>query len=415
MIHSSSKFKETEPGLIPEDWKILKIKDIGQVVTGKTPPAANPEFWGEDIAFITPTDFTGYLKFANSSVRFLSESGKEKMKNILIPEQSVMITCIGSDMGKVAVTEKECVTNQQINSIIIDQRFANSSFVYYNLKNQYKLIRGMSTGGSTMPIINKTDFGNIEILFPSLPEQQKIAGILGVLDEKIELNRKMNKTLEQIAQAIFKKWFIDDADPNWETKKLVEVANIRKGLSYRGKDLVDSSENALAGIKCFKRGGGFNSEGLKPFDGEYKAEHLLSAGDLIVAMTDLTQAGEVLGKPALIPSIKGTNKIIASLDIVALDPTTQLGRGYLYLLLMRQESQDYLRGYSDGSTVLHLSINGLREFPVLIPDYKILEKFNLIIKPIFQKIQNNENQIINLSQIRDSLLPRLMSGKLRVI
>jgi len=174
-----SGWKETEIGLIPEDWEFFQIKDIGKVITGKTPSSTNPEYFGNDLPFITPTDFGNYNKTADISVRYLSKEGERKLKGLLIPAQSPIVTCIGSDMGKVAITKEECITNQQINSVIINKDMSDSHYIYYCLKNKYLLLRSMSTGGSTMPIINKTDFENIEILIPPISEQQKIAGILG--------------------------------------------------------------------------------------------------------------------------------------------------------------------------------------------------------------------------------------------
>lgn len=401
---SALGWKESELGEIPEDWEILKFDQIAELKKETYLPKA-----GDNLPYLG----LEHIDQQTLSINSVGSSDSVNSNKSRFESDDILFGKLRPYFKKIYQPKFDGVCSTDI-WVLKAKNKIDQDWLHWFVANQDFV--DMASSGSKGTKMPRADWGQVAISewpVPPFPEQQKIAEVLGALDEKIELNRKMNKTLESLAQTVFKKWFVDDADSNWGTKKLVEVANIRKGLSYKGKDLVDNSENALAGIKCFKRGGGFNPEGLKPFVGEYKDEHLLNTGDLVVAMTDLTQAGEVLGKPALVPSIKEANKIIASLDIVALDPIAELSKEFLYLLLLRQESQDYLWGYSNGSTVLHLSINGLREFPVLAPDKDTLAKFKLIAKPIFQSIQNNENQIINLSQIRDSLLPRLMSGKLR--
>ena len=293
--------------------------------------------------------------------------------------------------------------------------------------------------GSAQPQLPIRDLKYLKIIKPLIVKQKQIAEILSSLDDKIEMNRGMNKTLESIGQAIFKRWFVDFEFPNeqgkpykssggkmveselgkipnlWKVELLTDYVDIGKGLSYKGSDLNDSGTDALVGLKCFERGGGFRIDGTKHFAGEFKNQHILNPGDLIVAMTDLTQGAEVLGKPAIVPNITDAAHIVASLDVSILRPKTgRITKAYLYTLFMRQETQDYLFGYSNGLTVLHLSIKGLRDFKLVIGTDDILSKFNKIIDSIFTQTQILNDEINNLSRIRDSLLPRLMSGKIRV-
>ena len=113
------------------EWTSFKIRDIGVVVTGKTPSSNNPEDFGNEIPFITPTDYKNFCKVIYSSERFLSQVGTAKLTNKILPSKSIMVTCIGSDMGKVAVNAKPVITNQQINSIVPNQEKVDSDFLYY--------------------------------------------------------------------------------------------------------------------------------------------------------------------------------------------------------------------------------------------------------------------------------------------
>ena len=199
-------------------WKRVRIKEIGKVITGTTPSKNNPEHWGNEILFITPSDYKDYNKWSHNSERKLSVIGKEKLRKKLLPPKSVMVTCIGSDMGKVAITPFPVITNQQINSIIVDEKKAYYNFIYYFLKDRSEELKLLGhSGGSALPILNKSTFENLEITIPeSLDEQRAIAGVLSSLDDKIDLLHRQNKTLEAMAETLFRKWFIEEAKEDWE-------------------------------------------------------------------------------------------------------------------------------------------------------------------------------------------------------
>ena len=189
------------------EWKFLTIGDLGRIVTGKTPLTAVEGNFGGQIPFVTPSDMDG-RKTISTTARYLTEVGAASVKGAKIPAGSILVSCIGSDMGKAAVAGRDCVTNQQINSIIVEDRFSNG-FVYYNLSTRKDELRHQAAGGSAQPILNKGDFSRQKIMLPPLGEQKAIAAILGALDDKIELNRRMNATLEAMARALFQSWFVD--------------------------------------------------------------------------------------------------------------------------------------------------------------------------------------------------------------
>lgn len=188
-----------------EEWEIVTLGDLGKVVTGKTPSTSNEDFWGEDIPFITPTDFKNYNKYAFSSDRKLSTIGKNKVKNSVLPKNSILVTCIGSDMGKVVITKNECVTNQQINSLVLSNDDLLNEYVFQYLKNIYPLLRAIALGGTTMPIINKTDFENIEILLPTDEVLERFQSITLSSNQKIIENTKQIQTLENLRDTLLPK------------------------------------------------------------------------------------------------------------------------------------------------------------------------------------------------------------------
>src|SRR5690554_2297996 len=166
----------------------VKIGDIGKTITGKTPSSSDPEDFGAKYMFVTPSDSFD-KKIMNSTERFLSEEGAKKLSKKLLPPKSVMITCIGSAMGKVSMNETSCVTNQQINSIVPNNHF-DPDYIYYAIKNNYKVLRNAATGSTALPLINKTDFDILEIpLHKDKIYQQNIFGSFTI--------RRQNRTQQQ--------------------------------------------------------------------------------------------------------------------------------------------------------------------------------------------------------------------------
>ena len=150
---------------MPKEWRKDILSSLGQIITGSTPSSDSPEDFGNQIMFLTPTDFHEYTKYILSTERCLSELGHNKLKNRSIPPYSVIVTCIGSDMGKVGINTSVCVSNQQINSIIPFKNFY-TDYLYYCLNSKQELLKAYASGSSTMPLLNKSQFQNIEIVIP---------------------------------------------------------------------------------------------------------------------------------------------------------------------------------------------------------------------------------------------------------
>lgn len=163
----------------------VQIADLGKIVTGRTPSKSQKNCWGDGIDFITPSDMQSNSKVIKGTARGLSLDGgaKELFKNNLLPANSILVSCIGSDMGKTVMNLNQAVTNQQINSIIVEMKNVVPDYIYHYLasKKDYLQILGRS-GGGTMPIINKSNFMKITVPIPPLAEQERIVSILDKFD-----------------------------------------------------------------------------------------------------------------------------------------------------------------------------------------------------------------------------------------
>ena len=328
--------------------------------------------------------------------------------------------------------------------VIRANRKADTRFLMYALSQLN--ISGYVTG-STMPKLTQDNMNRIRVWIPAVREQRAIAHILGTLDDKIELNRRMNATLEAMARALFRSWFVDfdpvrakmegrdtglpkdiaDLFPDrlvdselgaipesWESARLDNVANITKGRSYRSRELV-ASDTALVTLKSFARGGGYRPEGLKPFRGVYKNEQVVQPGEVIVACTDVTQAAEVVGRSAVVGATSSFRTLVASLDVSIVRPKNAgVGRAFVYYLTGTEDFVAHALARTTGTTVLHLSKDAVASFRFALPPRPLVERFEHCANSLRAGIHANASAVASLADLRDALLPNLVSGDLRV-
>ncbi|MDE0486137.1 MAG: restriction endonuclease subunit S, partial [Nitrospira sp.] len=198
---------EREEQSTESDWIRRKIGALGRVVTGKTPSTVEKSNFDGPYPFITIPDLDGRV-FIDNTERTLSDKGAAVLRTCLLPPGAVLMSCIAT-VGRCGVTTRPSFTNQQINSVI-PVSGVDSRFLYYVFTQLGHELESTGGGGSVYTNVSKNRFSNIEVLMPvDLAEQRTIAHILGTLDDKIELNRRMNETLEAMARALFKSWFVD--------------------------------------------------------------------------------------------------------------------------------------------------------------------------------------------------------------
>ena len=323
-------------------------------------------------------------------------------------------------------------------------------FVYYLARDpSLRTFAIHSMQGSTgRQRVNADSLRLFEFSLPPIEEQRRIAQILSTLDDKIELNRQMNETLEATARAIFKSWFVD-FDPvkakmeghkppcmdtetaalfpsafqdsplgkipeGWTVEKIGNLVEIVKGRSYRSSELTES-DVALVSIKSIMRGGGYRPDNLRPYTGKYSPEQVIIPGELVIAYTDLTQEAEILGKPAIVRGDEKYQTLVPSLHLRIIRPLeSTVSVRFLYCLFRERHFQSHIYGYATGTTVLGLSKDGVPNYQFSLPSEEIRSVFDSFIEPLFAKIESNENESHTLAQTRDTLLPKLLSGEIRV-
>jgi type I restriction enzyme S subunit len=193
---------------IPEGWEVKSLKSLGNVITGKTPSSSNPKDFGNEFQFVTPSDFVGNKVITDSS-RKLSKIGRNRLSNKINPEKSVLVTCIGSDMGKVSLNIEECITNQQINSIVGNKEYY-SEFLYYKLNELKEELKSIAVGGSTMPMLSKSQFEAIEILKPFDEIMESFSNITCDITDYYSMQKKQNRKLTQLQSLLLSRLAVGD-------------------------------------------------------------------------------------------------------------------------------------------------------------------------------------------------------------
>jgi type I restriction enzyme, S subunit len=391
------------------EWKEYSLKDLGFIITGKTPSKKNPEDWGFEMPFITPSDFKNYRKKAIKSERNLAREGILKLKNKILPIKSILVTCIGSDMGKVVLNATEAITNQQINSIIPNANIADNDFLYYRLVSMYEILRIYGGDGTAVPIVNKSDFENLKTNLPSLPEQKAIAEVLSSLDDKIDLLHRQNKTLEQMAETLFRQWFVEEADESWEEKPLQDFVDIAIGRTPPRKQnqWFSTNDEDVKWISIKDMG----NDGVYIFNtSEYLTKEAVERFNipLIPINTVVLSFKMTLGRVKITSENMLSNEAIAHFKF---REDTSFTKEYLYLFL---KMFPYEILGSTSSIVTSINSKMIKELRILIPDEKIINEFKEKTESNFEKIRSNQIQIHTLEKIRDTLLPKLMSGDVKI-
>jgi len=301
---------------------------------------------------------------------------------------------------------------------------------------------------AAVPGVNRNHVHQAPVRVPGVGEQKQIAHILGTLDDKIELNRRMNRTLEAMARAIFKSWFVDfepvhakaegrepvGMDPEtaalfpnsfegsplgripkgWEVHELGEFVEVVRGRSYRSAEL-DDSDVALVTLKSIRRGGGYRHDGLKAYTGTYKPEQVVVPGEIVVSFTDVTQAADVIGRPAVVEASPDHSTLVASLDLGIARPAKRgFPCSFLYRLLSTESFHEHAYAHTTGTTVLHLSKTALPSFSFLWPGDELLCAFGQTVSPLEELQMRNTSEASRMAATRDALLPPLLSGELRL-
>lgn len=397
---------------LPNGWKECKLEEVAKIVGGSTPKTDIDEYWNGDIPWITPKDLSNFNgRYISKGERNISEKGLVNSSAKLLPPGTILLTS-RAPVGYLAIAENEITTNQGFRSLVPLNNIDNI-FLFYLLKNNIEYLKSQATG-TTFGELAGSVLKSLVFLFPPLPEQRAIASVLSSLDDKIDLLHRENKTLEAMAETLFRQWFIEEAEKGWKEIKLEKYVECVTGCSYKSIDL-NPSNIALVTLKNFARDGSFRMDGFKEYTGDYKKSQIVKQGDLVVAHTDITQEGDIIGNPVLIINPGQYKTLVITMDLMKVESTTEwLSKEFLYYLFKTPDFKFHCLGCSNGTTVLHMSRNAIPSYELKIPNKEKVIAFTKRVRPIIEKKFTNIFQIRTLEKLRDTLLPKLMSGEVRI-
>lgn len=309
------------------------------------------------------------------------------------------------------------ILNQRVGMLRVkDPDIVDIRYLYYftNLDDQIQSLRSRANSGVQVNLTT-TAILESDITLPAISEQRAIAGILGALDDKIELNRRMNRTLESMARAVFRQWFVESIEVSkWGTSKIGELAELDKGVSYKGAFLTDEGM-PMINLGCFLGKGRFEIDKLKPYSGEYKERHTVKPGDIVLANTDITQKREVIGSPAIVPDYPAKEYLFTHHTYaLRVNDDSPILKHYLYFTLLQEEFRERAEGFATGTTVLALPRDAVLDYEIPMPPSNVLQSFYEQVQPMLQMVQSSIKESRTLGSLRDSLLPKLMRGEVRV-
>lgn len=385
-----------------EEWKKVKVSDLGHIVTGKTPKTSDIGNYGGNIPFLTPSDNMS-VKYVRSTNKTLTERGLNEVKNCLLPPNAVCVSCIGSDLGKVVMTSEPTVTNQQINTIIVDNDCFDPDFIYYSMGILGKKLNYISKTSTAVPIVNKSSFSSYVILCPTLETQKRIASILNRIDDKIEINRRINDNLYAQAKTIFDDYFINlDAIPvGWRKGSLLDIANYLNGLAMQ-KFRPQGDEIGLPVLKIKELRQGSCDDISERCSLSIKPEYIIHDGDVIFSWSGSLLIDIWCG---------GTCGLNQHLFKVTSDNFDK----WFYYLWTAHHLAHFIAIAADKATTMgHIKREELAKAEVLIPCEEDYKSISSIMRPIFELIISNRVETHKLTALRDELLPKLMSGEVDV-
>jgi type I restriction enzyme S subunit len=379
------------------EWNQIPLSDIIDILGGGTPRTSVSEYWDGDIPWLTVSDFNNKRKYVYGAERHITKLGLENSSTKILNCGDVIISARGT-VGVVSMLGKPMAFNQTSYGIRAKKGITTNDFVYYLLRNTVENLLRMSYGAVFDTITRKT-FQEIIIKLPPLPEQRAIAGVLSSLDDKIDLLHRENETLEALAETLFRQWFIEEAEDDWEDGKIPDEFDFVMGLSPPG----DTYNEDSLGTPMY--------QGKTDFQFRFPSRRVFTTAPKRFAEKYDTLI-------SVRAPVGAQNMAIEKCCIgrgVAAFRYKKNPEYYSYTYYKLKSLMDQIKVFENTGTVFG-SINkgDFENLGLVIPPFDLIDEYQKVVKPLDDKIAANTCQILTLESLRDTLLPKLMSGEVRV-
>ena len=429
----------------PKGWKWTMLSSVAQLESGHTPSRKHPEYWDEGIPWIGIKDATeNHGRTLSDTYQHVSALGLENSSARLLPANTVCLSRTAS-VGFVVVMGRPMATSQDFVNWVCGPNIEAHYLKYVLLAENEALWRFAS--GTTHQTIYYPEAKAFHVCLPPLAEQKAIAAVLGALDDKIELNRRMNATLEAMARALFQSWFVDfdpvraklDGRPpaaldrvtaalfpdsfqdsevgriptGWTVRSLGEIIDLGSGVPYEAKFKGDSGLPMIT-LGCVSFHDRFQDKGLTYYSGGYKESHVVKTDDLVVASHDVTQERKQLGSPAMVPRWLKGSTILAATNLYMVRNNSKFPNQYLYQLFRAEGFRQQMVASAKGTVILFISKDSILRHQLAWPSDELAAHFSTEAEALYSQYSINTAQSRTLATLRDTLLPKLLSGELSV-
>ena len=405
--------------------KTINIGDLGTIITGKTPPTTNKNYYGDYAVFIKPTDISEQSKYTYETEEMYSKLAAEKYESSLIPKGAICVPCIGTIGTKMTMTPCDCYTNQSINSIICNENYDNE-YVYYLIKNFLPGLKAYNLGtASGREYVSKSNFEKIELVAEQDKDIQKRIGvILSRYDSLIENYQKQIKLLEEAAQRLYKEWFVDLHFPGHESTNIVDgvpegweivtindvTSKITTGLNPRKNFVLGNGNNYYVTIKNMANNTIYLDDKCDKIDDE-AIEKINKRSDLKTGDILFSGIGTI-GRVCLIDI--PTNNWNVSESVFTLRANDMVSKEFMYLLLLGTDVQNYCQAHAHGAAQKGIRMADLKAFKFSLAPREVMQDFTRIVNPYINIVSRIQSQLRLLTEARDRLLPKLMSGEIEI-
>lgn len=396
--------------------KKYKLGELTTWKSGGTPSKDKKHFWNGDIPWISAKNLTSSR--ISTSDTFITKEGLENGSR-LANKDSILLLVRGSGLYNglpVGIVESPVAFNQDVKAIEADRTKLDPWFLLYwlighkELLNQKLESTGIGAGKFDTDILK-----GLDVKLPELEVQKRIAAIAKCWDDKIELNRRTNHTLEQMAQTLFKKYFVTDIDPDnlpegWSWGKIGNLISIQNGFAFKSNDFKEEGHHGIIKIK------NINNNVVDIHSTQFILERTLDgldkkfkvqSEDVLIAMT-----GAEVGKIGIVPS--NSKSIWLNQRVGKFVEKISFGKLFAFFQLTTEAYQEELQTTAMGSAQPNISASDIENIKTIVPSYNFIEKFGKTVEPMFERICKNYEENYSLSKIRDTLLPKLMNGEITV-
>jgi type I restriction enzyme S subunit len=424
---------------LPVDWSVDYLRNLTtKIGSGATPTGGQKAYLPERIEYaLVRSQNVLDRQFDSSGLVFIDDDDAKRLGGVRLRKGDLLLNITGDGItfGRACIADPAyfpCVVNQHVSIIRTNERLDPVFLLgFLSLSETKKYIESFNAGGSRRAI-TKGHIESFQIPLPPLEEQQRIARVLGALDDKIELNRKMSGTLEELAQSVFQSWFIDfdghldfmdsalgPIPQGWKVGSLEELADSGKrgitsgpfGSKLTRAHYSSSGVPVIRGVNMADEYAWFHDEDFVFIPESYAAS--LEGSRAFPQDVLFTQRG-TLGQVGIIPKESKYPYYILSQSQMKMTCASWVPPTYVFLHFRRKETIDYIHANAVAAGVPHINLSFLRRIPILIPPATVLEKFREIVTPLEERIALNVQESRTLAELRDTLLPRLISGELRV-